>query len=85
MRLPKVAETMHSTMKSFVIFAQVALVSLALLGPAEPAKAAVTVYSGPLFDAHMHYNTEAWDGQAGPHPVADVLGHAKQRRPYRCV
>jgi len=30
-------------------------------------------YSGPLFDAHLHYNEEAWNGQAGPHPVADVL------------
>ncbi len=30
-------------------------------------------YSGPLFDAHMHYNTEAWDGASGPHPPADVL------------
>jgi len=31
-------------------------------------------YEGPLFDAHMHYNTEAWNGSAGPHPPADVLG-----------
>jgi hypothetical protein len=30
-------------------------------------------YSGPLFDAHLHYNDEAWNGQAGPHPLADVL------------
>jgi hypothetical protein len=30
-------------------------------------------YAGPLFDAHLHYNVEAWDGQSGPHPPADVL------------
>ncbi|MES2482800.1 MAG: amidohydrolase family protein [Pseudomonadota bacterium] len=30
-------------------------------------------YRGPLFDAHLHYNVEAWDGQAGPHPPADVV------------
>ena len=30
-------------------------------------------YTGPLFDAHLHYNDEAWNGQTGPHPVADVL------------
>jgi hypothetical protein len=30
-------------------------------------------YDGPLFDAHMHYNTEAWDGSTGPHPPTDVL------------
>jgi len=27
----------------------------------------------PLFDAHLHYNQEAWDGSSGPHPPADVL------------
>ena len=30
-------------------------------------------YTGPLFDAHLHYNEEAWDGRSGPHPPADVL------------
>ena len=30
-------------------------------------------YAGPLFDAHMHYNVEAWNGSAGPHPPADVM------------
>ena len=31
---------------------------------------AVAAYAGPLFDAHLHYNEEAFD----THPVADVLG-----------
>ena len=35
-------------------------------------------YTGPLFDAHLHYNEEAWDGQIGPHPVADVLARLKR-------
>ena len=41
-------------------------------------------YKGPLFDAHLHYNDEAWggtNGQAGasqpqsqgPHPISDIL------------
>jgi predicted TIM-barrel fold metal-dependent hydrolase len=50
--------------------------ALALLLAAGPAAAAD--YSGPLFDAHLHYNDEAWDGRAGPHPLADVL--ARMRR-----
>ena len=35
-------------------------------------------YTGPLFDAHLHYNLEAWDGQTGPHPPADVLARMQQ-------
>lgn len=35
-------------------------------------------YSGPLFDAHLHYNTEAWDLQGGPHPPADVLARMQR-------
>ena len=30
-------------------------------------------YTGPLFDAHLHYNEEAWVGSTGPHPIPDVL------------
>ena len=41
-----------------------------------PARAAD--YAGPLFDAHLHYNQEAWNGQTGPHPVADVLARMQQ-------
>lgn len=29
-------------------------------------------YTGPLFDAHLHYNVEAWNGQAGPYPPDQV-------------
>jgi hypothetical protein len=35
---------------------------------------AQTPYTGPLFDAHLHYNEEAWNGKVGPHNVTDVVG-----------
>jgi hypothetical protein len=35
-------------------------------------------YTGPLFDAHLHYNDEAWNGQSGPHPLADVLARMQR-------
>jgi hypothetical protein len=41
-------------------------------------------YSGPLFDAHLHYNAEAWDGQSGPHPLSDVLARM-QRSGVRAI
>jgi hypothetical protein len=55
--------------------------ALAVL-PAGPARAAD--YSGPLFDAHLHYNEEAWDGRAGPYPPADVLSRM-QRNGVRAI
>ena len=42
------------------------------------ASAQAADYTGPLFDAHLHYNEEAWNGQTGPHPVADVLARIKR-------
>lgn len=41
-------------------------------------------YAGPIADAHLHYNLEAWDGQTGPHPPADVLGRM-QRNGVRAI
>ena len=35
-------------------------------------------YGGPLFDAHLHYNEEAWNGKSGPHPLADVLARMQR-------
>ena len=35
-------------------------------------------YIGPLFDAHLHYNEEAWNGSVGPHPPADALARMKR-------
>lgn len=41
-------------------------------------------YAGNLFDAHLHYNIEAWNGQTGPHPPVDVLGRM-QRSGVRAI
>ena len=41
-------------------------------------------YAGPLFDAHLHYNVEAFNGAEGPHPLPDVLGRM-QRSGVRAI
>jgi hypothetical protein len=41
-------------------------------------------YAGPIFDAHLHYNEEAWNGRAGPHPPADVVARM-QRNGVRAI
>ena len=35
-------------------------------------------YTDPLFDAHLHYNEEAWNAKAGPHPISDVLARIQR-------
>ena len=62
-----------------VVIAQAAIVFVAMAGPAGAAP-----YTGPLFDAHLHYNEEAWNGQTGPHPLSDVLARM-QRNNVRAV
>jgi hypothetical protein len=57
---------------------------LALVACGCAAAAAAADYAGPLFDAHLHYNEEAWDGRAGPHPIPDVLARM-QRNGVRAV
>ena len=51
--------------------------ALALAGTA----AAQPSYTGPIFDAHLHYNDEAF---GGTHPLADVLGRM-QRSGVRAI
>jgi hypothetical protein len=58
------------------------LLAVALAAVAAWAHAAD--YSGPLFDAHLHYNEEAFNGQGGPHPPADVLARM-QRNGVRAI
>jgi hypothetical protein len=53
-----------------------AVAALALAAAAPLALAAG--YPGPLFDAHLHYNEEAWNGASGPHPPADVLARMQR-------
>jgi hypothetical protein len=56
-------------------WACVALLCLACAGTAHAAD-----YSGPLFDAHLHYNEEA----QSPHPLSDVLARM-QRNSVRAI
>ena len=41
------------------------------------SQAYAAAHTGPLFDAHLHYNDEAWNGPSvegsGPHPIRDVF------------
>ncbi len=60
-----------------------ALAAIALTPAVFAFMAATTVaraadYSGALFDAHLHYNEEAWNGRSGPHPIADVLARMQR-------
>ncbi len=58
---------------ALVHYARVAILFIATTSVAQAAD-----YTGPLFDAHLHYNEEAWNGQTGPHPVSDVLARIKR-------
>ena len=55
-----------------VLMAGVAAVLVAIGGLTHAAD-----YRGPLFDAHLHYNEEAWNGSTGPITPADVLARLK--------
>jgi len=54
----------------------------ALLAAAPGTRAAG--YEGPLFDAHLHYNEEAWDGDTGPFPPGEALARM-QRNGVRAI
>ena len=62
-----------------VRYAQAAIICIASLASAWAAD-----YTGPLLDAHLHYNEEAWNGQTGPHPLPDVLARM-QRNGVRAI
>lgn len=55
-----------------------------LLGAALAGAVLAADYAGPIFDAHLHYNQEAWNGREGPHPPPDVLARM-QRSGVRAV
>ncbi|WP_298834031.1 amidohydrolase family protein [uncultured Piscinibacter sp.] len=55
------------------------LLALALFGGAATVQA--QRYAGPLFDAHLHYNDEAW---MSAHPLDDALGRM-QRSGVRAI
>ena len=55
-------------------------VALALAGAAAQA----ADYTGPLFDTHLHYNEEAWNGSSGPFPPTEALARM-QRNGVRAI
>ncbi len=70
--------------KSNRAVAQVFIAWVAIILVANSTFAHATPYTGPLLEAHLHYNTEAWNGQSGPHPVAEVLARI-QRNGVRAI
>jgi hypothetical protein len=55
-----------------------ALLLAACSAVAVPSAFAQTPYAGPLFDTHLHYNQEAWDGNTGPYPPAEALARMQR-------
>ncbi len=41
---------------------------------------AAAPYDGPLFDTHLHYNQEAWDGNTGPFPPPEALARMQRNQ-----
>jgi hypothetical protein len=70
--------------KLFLPIRHVALALAAIVFVAMSSVAQAADYSGPLFDAHLHYNEEAWNGRSGPHPIPDVLARM-QRNGVRAI
>ncbi len=62
-----------------VRWALAAIFSIALAAAAQAAE-----YTGPIFDTHLHYNEEAWNGDAGPFPPAEALTRM-QRNGVRAI
>lgn len=56
-------------------------IAVLLLAAGSAFAQAVARYDGPLFDAHLHYNVEAF---GGPHPLPDVIGRM-QRSGVRAI
>jgi hypothetical protein len=64
--------------------ARAAIICIAISASLLSATTHAADYTGPLFDAHLHYNDEAWNGSAGPHPLADVA-QRMQRNGVRAI
>ncbi|RYF79317.1 MAG: amidohydrolase [Comamonadaceae bacterium] len=58
----------------------VGVAALAVAGAAAQA----ADYAGPLFDTHLHYNEEAWNGSSGPFPPTEALARM-QRNGVRAI
>ncbi|RZI90118.1 MAG: amidohydrolase, partial [Variovorax sp.] len=53
-----------------------AVTAIVLIATGVAAQAAG--YAGPLFDTHLHYNQEAWDGNTGPFPPGEALARMQR-------
>ena len=70
------------TIKTLLRQSHIGIFAIILVAISASSRAAD--YRGPLLDAHLHYNEEAWNGQSGPHPLEDVLARM-QRNGVRAV
>jgi hypothetical protein len=68
----------HAFLTPFRALALAGYAWLVMVSGAAGTTAQAADYAGPLFDAHLHYNDEAWNGQAGPHPLDDVLARMQR-------
>ena len=60
------------------------LAAAAVLAWAGCGAAQAADYTGPLFDTHLHYNEEAWNGSSGPFPPTEALARM-QRNGVRAI
>ncbi len=77
--MPNLQGLMKNLALALVRYVHGALIFIVVMASAQAAD-----YAGPLLDAHLHYNMEAWDGQTGPHPPSDVLARM-QRNGVRAI
>jgi len=67
----------HTPFTALVLATCIALVPLA---HGQAAQSSAPGYDGPLFDTHLHYNQEAWDGNTGPYPPAEALARMQRNQ-----
>jgi len=71
--MPLQAKCMRIVKQVFDLFFCALMLMCAVDLPASAAD-----YAGPLFDTHLHYNEEAWNGKVKAHPLSDVLARMKR-------
>jgi len=69
--------TAQTPFTALVLATCIALVPLA---HGQTAQSSAAGYDGPLFDTHLHYNQEAWDGNTGPYPPAEALARMQRNQ-----
>lgn len=64
-------------MKTIAPIAAMLMAACTAIAPSAYGQAPAA-YAGPLFDTHLHYNQEAWDGNTGPYPPAEALARIQR-------